>query len=109
MIHCNSRTRPPWFEAAQAHMQAGSAGLPEWLVCELAWGHSDAHADQLEDMGRGTFEVWVRWDGGDLAYVCAEPCETVDLALAPLYQQACTLFVGHVPGHSWEFDDLPHD
>lgn len=109
MIHCNSRARPPWFEAAQAHMQAGSAGLPERLVCELASGHSDAHADQLEDMGHGTFEVWVRWDGGRFDYVCAEPYERVDPALVPLRQEACTLFVDHAPGHSWEFEDLPHD
>lgn len=60
-------------------------------------------------MGRGTFEVWVRWDGGRFDYVCAEPCERVDPALVPLRQEACTLFVGHAPGHSWEFEDLPHD
>ncbi|OKK18742.1 hypothetical protein OG892_10700 [Streptomyces sp. NBC_00341] len=109
MIHCNSRVCPPWFETAQAHQQAGSPVLPHSLVCELAQGHSDEHAGHLEDMGRGTFDVWVRWNGDEFTYVCAAPCEMVDPTLSPHRQQACMLFVDHAPGHSWEFEDLLHD
>ncbi|MFG2596549.1 hypothetical protein [Streptomyces sp. NPDC048462] len=109
MIHCNSRARPPWSDTAQAHQQAGSTGLPHSLVCELAKGHTDEHAGHLEDMGRGTFDVWVRWDSDHFTYVCAEPCERVDPALSPQRQQACTLFVDHAPGHSWEFEDFLND
>lgn len=60
-------------------------------------------------MGRGTFDVWVRWKGDDFTYVCAAPCEMVDPALSPHLRQACMLFVDHAPGHSWEFEDLLHD
>ncbi|MFJ6459553.1 hypothetical protein ACIQM0_00505 [Streptomyces sp. NPDC091387] len=110
MIHCNAHALPPWFDTAQAHQQSGSAGgLPHSLVCELAKGHTDQHAAHLEDMGRDAFDVWVRWDGDHFTYVCAEPCERVDPALAPLQQQACTLFVDHAPGHSWEFEDFLQD
>lgn len=108
VTQCNDPVRPPWFRTVQAHPRAGGEGLPDWLVCELGKGHADEHGDCLDTMGRGTFDVWLRWSGDAFTYVCAEPCEQVDSALAPGLQQACWLFSGHEPGHSWEFEDLPH-
>ncbi|MCX4773395.1 MULTISPECIES: hypothetical protein [unclassified Streptomyces] len=109
VIHCNSPVRPPWFRTAQAHRQAGIEELPDRLICELGKGHTGEHADCLDTMGRGTFDVWLRWNGDDFTYVCAAPCEQVDPTIAPLLRQACWLFTDHEPGHSWEFEDLPHD
>ncbi|MGW0670353.1 hypothetical protein [Streptomyces sp. NPDC002746] len=109
MVHCNSPVCPPWFGTAQEHRKAGTGELTTLLSCELGKGHAGEHADCLDTMGRGTFDVWLRWTGDDFTYVCAEPCEQVDLTLAPRLRQACWLFTGHEPGHSWEFEDLPDD
>ncbi|MEV6076321.1 hypothetical protein AB0L80_14635 [Streptomyces sp. NPDC052069] len=108
MIHCNSATNPPWFEDARAHHQDGTQGLPYRLVCELGMGHSDAHGDHLLHLGRDTFDVWVRWQGDTFTYVTVPPCEMVDPTIAPLQQQACSLFAEHPLEHSWEFEDLLH-
>ncbi|MGN5631273.1 hypothetical protein [Streptomyces sp. AC154] len=109
MTYCNEPVRPPWFPTAQAHPPVGGAELPDRLVCELHQGHAGEHGGCLDSMGRGTFDVWLRWSGGASSYVCAEPCEQVDATLAPRFQQACWLFTGHEPGHSWEFEGLPDD
>ncbi|MET7612612.1 hypothetical protein [Streptomyces seoulensis] len=64
--------------------------------------HDGPHADHLGEIDRHT-QLWVQWDGDHYAFVQRAPCE------APAEDgDACTLFDGHEPGHSWEMRDLPH-
>ncbi|MGV9319279.1 hypothetical protein [Streptomyces sp. NPDC003660] len=73
-----------------------------YSTCELDATHDGPHADHLGDIDRET-QLWVQWDGDHYEFVrlspCNEPAEDDD---------ACTLFTGHDPGHSWEMRDLLH-
>lgn len=103
---CDAVARTPWSETVHAYGQEHDPGLSEPLFCELVEGHPGEHAAQLADMGRGTFEVWVRWGTGHVTYVAAATCGMTDSAVDPVRQQVCTLYTEHPPGHSWEIQEL---
>ncbi|WP_433855731.1 hypothetical protein [Streptomyces kronopolitis] len=116
MDHCNLSARAPWIGLlyTRRNDDAPLAGFPDpehpyaQVVCELAKGHGEAHADFLEEMD-ADYQVWVRWEGEHFTYVCVRPCEMVDPTVDPVKQSACMLYVEHPSHHSWQLTDLPHD
>ncbi|MFG2598615.1 hypothetical protein [Streptomyces sp. NPDC048462] len=103
---CDAATRAPWYETAHAYGGRHDPELSEPLTCELAEGHPGDHTDQLGDMGRGNFEVWMRWGADHVTYVAAPTCGMTDPAVDPVRQDVCTLYAEHPPGHSWEIREL---
>ncbi|MEU9921164.1 hypothetical protein AB0H51_07625 [Streptomyces griseoluteus] len=108
MRHCNRPGRPPRDELTR-HLKATGEDLAELpphelteVTCELEAAHDGPHADHLGDIDRDT-QLWARWDGDQYEFVRLSPC------VAPAEDSdACSLFDGHGPGHSWEMRDLLH-
>ncbi|HWU04977.1 MAG TPA: hypothetical protein VN520_00980 [Streptomyces sp.] len=103
---CNAAAPAPWAGIVRADPPQDRFGLHDRLVCELDREHPEDHADFLENLGRGDPEVWVWWTHEDYTYVTARPCERVDPTVDPMRQTACTLYVEHPGGHSWEFTNI---
>ncbi|WNI30185.1 hypothetical protein [Streptomyces sp. ITFR-6] len=103
---CDAVARTPWSETVRAYGQQRDPELSEPLACELAEGHPGDHADQLGDMGRGTFQVWVRWGSDQVTYIAAPTCGMKDPTIDPVHQDVCTLYREHPPGHSWEIREM---
>ncbi|RPK65315.1 hypothetical protein EES43_08420 [Streptomyces sp. ADI96-02] len=71
------------------------------VLCELGENHDADHAAMLWDEGgRPGSAVWARWS--------EERAELASLPWCPARdarEEACGLFAGHPPGHSWEITD----
>lgn len=77
-----------------------------YVLCELGEGHGDRHAAMLWDEGgRPGGAVWARWNTTGRAALAPLPwCAALDSR-----NEACGLFAGHPPGHSWEVTDPTDD
>lgn len=112
MYRCNATVRPPWAGMLTSlpvedvpHEVTWS--LMESLVCELGCSHRGEHAAYLAELDPET-QLWVMWENGRHRFTCVRPCEMADPTVEPVRREACTLFVAHSPGHSWQFRDLLH-
>ncbi|MER8031965.1 hypothetical protein ABTZ78_23715 [Streptomyces bauhiniae] len=115
MYLCNASAPSPWSDMADARAAEGvpvDAEFPphlhDRLVCELSRHHSGKHASFLCELSRNS-HLWVRWEGEEFTCVILRPCALSDATADPIRQEACTLFAGHSPGHSWQFADMLQD